>query len=136
LTLDPAEPSQLVTVVLTLNVPHDMYHVLLEDNIPAGAEIVNKSLNTTGGGGEDPIGNGASRNGFAGGWAWWWFNQPEMYDDHILWTAEVLPAGTYTLTYQILPTHRGAFQVIPAHAWQYFYPEVQGTSEGDLFTIE
>lgn len=136
LTLDPAEPSQLVTVVLTLNVPHDMYHVLLEDNIPAGAEIVNKSLNTTGGDGEDPIGNGVSRNGFAGGWAWWWFNQPEMYDDHILWTAEVLPAGTYTLTYQILPTHRGAFQVIPAHAWQYFYPEVQGTSEGDLFTIE
>jgi hypothetical protein len=77
-----------------------------------------------------------ARSPFADGWGWWYFNDPEIYDDHVLWTSDYVPAGTYVLTYEILPYQRGSFQVLPTHAWQYFYPEVQGTSSGDIFNIE
>jgi hypothetical protein len=30
----------------------------------------------------------------------------------------------------------GEFRVLPAHAWQAFFPEVQGTSAGAVFVIE
>ena len=76
------------------------------------------------------------RSPFSGGWGWWWFSGPQIYDDHLLWSAEYLPAGAYTLVYQLVPLQRGAYQVLPAHAWQYFFPEVMGTSAGDVFEIE
>ena len=133
--LDPDDPSQMITVALTAIVPHDMYHFMLEDFIPAGTEILNEAyltsqtlIETT-----SPAYN--PYQPFEHGWGWWYFNEPQTYDDHILWTADYLPAGTYTLLYTLVPYQRGAFQVLPGHAWQYFYPEVQGTTFGDLFTI-
>ena len=136
LELSPGDPSQLITVSLTLTIASDMVNFMLEDFIPAGTEIVNRQFLTTQSlpEGSDPIYN--PRAPFDEGWGWWYFNSPQIYDDHILWTAAFLPAGMYTLTYELLPFQRGTFQVLPAHAWLYYYPEVMGTSTGDLFTIE
>jgi uncharacterized protein YfaS (alpha-2-macroglobulin family) len=64
------------------------------------------------------------------------FNDPQIHDDGILFTADHLPAGTYTLTYTLVPVQAGEFQVLPAHAWQAFFPEVQGTSTGAVFEIK
>ena len=69
------------------------------------------------------------------GWGWWLFNDPIVYDDHITWTADYLPAGTYELTYLLVLTHPGEFQVLPAHAWMEYFPEVQAISAGDSFVI-
>ena len=85
---------------------------------------------------EAPVDLFDPRDPFALGWGWWYFDGPQIYDDHVLWTAGYVPAGTYVLTYELLPYQRGTYQVLPAHAWQLFYPEVQGTTAGDLFTIE
>jgi len=133
---DMEDPSQLVTTSLTVILAHDMYNLMLEDFIPAGTEVLNRDLLTsqTTSDVSQPIFD--PRAPFESGWGWWFFNDPQIYDDRVLWTADYVPAGTYTLTYQLVPTHRGAFQVIPAQAWQYFYPEVQGTSPGSVFTIE
>lgn len=134
--LDPEDPGQFITVVLTVNLAQDMYHLLVEDFIPAGTEILNRGLLTSQ---SVPEANGRwfdPSDPFANGWGWWLFNAPQIYDDHILWTADYIPAGTYILTYELLPYQRGAYQVLPAHAWQYFYPEVQGTTAGDIFRIE
>jgi len=136
LVLEPANPSQLITVVLTVNISQDMYHLMLEDFIPAGTEILNKNFLTTQSLVESSGPLFDPRMPFSDGWGWWYFNAPQIYDDHILWTADFVPAGTYTLTYELLPYQRGVYQVLPSHAWQYFYPEVQGTSSGDIFTIE
>lgn len=135
-TLWLAPNSRLVTR-LTLTLPHDSYYVMLEDYIPAGTEILNQALKTSQQGEEgtdvqlvynpdDP---------FARGWGWWYFNEPQIRDDRITWTADYLPAGTYELTYTILPTQAGEFRVLPAHAWQAFFPDVQGTSAGTIFEI-
>ena len=32
---------------------------------------------------------------FRGGWGWWYFNSPRVYDERIRWSASYLPAGTY-----------------------------------------
>jgi len=136
LTLDPDDPSQIIKVVLTVTTSHDMFNFLLEDFIPAGTEILNRNLLTSQTLTEDfpPIYN--PRSPFIYGMGWWLFNAPQIYDDQVLWTADHVPAGTYTLTYELVPYLRGTFQVLPAHAWQYFYPEVQGTAAGGLFVID
>lgn len=136
ISLDPDDPSQFVTVALTVNLAHDMYNLLVEDFIPAGAEVLNRAFLTSQSLPKEPVQPYNPRYPFANGWGWWYFDQPQIYDDHVLWTADYVPAGTYILTYELLPYQHGAYQVLPAHAWQYFFPEVQGTSSGNLFTIE
>lgn len=135
-TLDPADPSRMVMVVLTVTIPNAMYNLMVEDFIPSGTEVIDPGLLTSQTVTEDIIPMYDPRAPFADGWGWWFFNGPQIYDDHLLWTADYIPAGTYSLTYHLLPFQRGDFQVIPAHAWQYFFPEVQGTSAGDRFSIE
>ena len=138
LTILPLGSDRPVTARLTLVLPHDSYYVMVEDFIPAGAEILNRSLKTSQQGIEatgvevqfedsDP---------FAEGWGWWLFNEPQIRDDGILFTADYLPAGTYVLTYALIPLQAGEYRVLPAHAWESFFPEVQGTSAGAVIAIE
>ena len=136
LSSDPNDPSQMITTAITLNVSQDMYHFMLEDNIPSGTEVLDPALLTTQTLPVDALLEYDPLEPFKNGWGWWYFNDPQIFDDHIAWYAEFLPAGTYLLTYELLPTHRGTFQVLPARAWQYFYPEVQGTSSGTIFSID
>ncbi len=123
-----------VLVRLTVTVPKEMYYVMVEDVIPAGMEVLDLSLKTSqqGGQGEewfDP------RNPFGNGWGWWWFDAPKIYDMRVQWMARYLPAGTYELTYRLLPVTAGEYQVLPARAWMYFFPEVEGVSGGALFEV-
>jgi uncharacterized protein YfaS (alpha-2-macroglobulin family) len=134
-SLELATGSRL-TARLTLTLPNDSYYVILEDYIPAGTEILNQTLKTSQQGEEstnievyDPD------HPFARGWGWWYFNEPQIRDDSITWTADYLPAGTYELSYTLIPTQAGQFRVLPAHAWQAFFPDVQGTSAGTIFEI-
>jgi hypothetical protein len=75
-------------------------------------------------------------NPFAEGWGWWLFHEPQIRDDGILFSADYLPAGTYVLTYTLVPLQAGEYRVLPAHAWESFFPEVQGTSAGAVFEIK
>ena len=134
--LDAGHPGQTILVALTVHVPQAMYHFMLEDHIPAGTEIHDPGLKTSVSDDEEMLPLYDVRAPFSSGWGWWWFAHPQIYNDHLLWTADYLPAGTYTLVYQLVPLQRGAYQVLPAHAWQYFFPEVMGTSGGEVFVIE
>jgi uncharacterized protein YfaS (alpha-2-macroglobulin family) len=130
--------AKQVTARLTLTVPHDSYYVVVEDFIPAGAEILNLSLKTSqqfGAKGPE-VAEYDPDDPFGRGWGWWWFDPARIYDDHITWTAEYLPAGTYVLTYTLIPQQAGTFQVIPARAWLNYFPEVQGRSAGAVFEIK
>ncbi|HPH94242.1 MAG TPA: Ig-like domain-containing protein [Anaerolineaceae bacterium] len=138
ISLPEGSLPQPVTVRLVLTLPQDMFHFMVEDFVPAGAEIYNPILKTSQKGAEalpegtpffDPS------DPYLNGYGWWWFHEAQIYNDHIAWAADYLPAGTYELTYILLPSSLGEFQVMPAHAWQYFFPEVQATSAGDRFTI-
>jgi uncharacterized protein YfaS (alpha-2-macroglobulin family) len=127
-----------VTARLTLVLPHDSYYVMVEDFIPAGAEILNRSLKTSQQGIEstDVEVQFDDSDPFAQGWGWWLFHGPQIRDDGILFSADFLPAGTYVLTYTLIPLQTGEYRVLPAHAWESFFPEVQGTSAGTVFEIK
>jgi uncharacterized protein YfaS (alpha-2-macroglobulin family) len=132
------EPGAQVQARVTLTLPNDAYYLALEDYIPAGAEILNTALKTTAQG----EGSGVQvqqqydpENPYADGWGWWLFNPAQVYDDHITFTADYLPAGTYVLTYTLTPLQTGTYQVLPTRAWQTYFPEVQATSAGAAFEI-
>ena len=135
-TVDLAPGAQL-TARLTLTLPNDSYYVMLKDHIPAGTEILNQTLKTRqqGQDGTDVQAIYDLADPFAHGWGWWYFNEPQIHDESITWTADYLPAGTYELTYSLIPTQAGEFRVLPARAWQAFFPDVQGTSGGMIFEI-
>jgi hypothetical protein len=127
-----------ITARLTLVLPDESHYVMVEDFIPAGMEILNRSLKTSQQG-IDSTGVEVEfddSNPFAEGWGWWLFNEPQIRDDGILFTADYLPAGTYVLTYTLIPLQAGEYRVLPAHAWESFFPEVQGTSAGAVFEIK
>ena len=130
--------NQPLVAQLTLTLPHDAYYVMVEDFIPAGTEILDQNLNTS----QQTIDatnvqvQFDDENPFAEGWGWWLFNPPQIRDESILFTADYLPAGTYVLTYTLTPLQAGEYRVLPAHAWQAFFPEVQGTSAGVVFEIK
>jgi uncharacterized protein YfaS (alpha-2-macroglobulin family) len=131
-------PNSRLTARLTLTLPHDSYYVTLEDYIPAGTEILDQALKTSQ---QGQSGTGvevvySANDPFARGWGWWYFHEPEIHDDHITWTSDYLPAGTYELSYTLIPTQAGEFHVLPAYAWQAFFPDVQGTSAGAIFEIK
>jgi hypothetical protein len=135
-SLGASNPTLLVR--LTVTVPHDMNSVVVEDFIPAGAEIVNLTLKTSqqvlpdqqqGAPAYDPA------NPFLDGWGSWYFSSPTIYDDHIRWVAAILPAGTYQLTYRLTPLQAGEYRLIPAHAYQYYFPDEEGSTAGAVFKI-
>jgi len=129
-------PGAKLKVELTLNIPEDSYYVMVEDAIPAGTEILNRRLKTA------QLGEPSEgtelydpENPFANGWGWWLFSDPQIGDERIEWAADYLPAGTYVLSYTLIPLQAGEYRVLPAHAWQSYFPEVQGTSAGEVFRI-
>jgi hypothetical protein len=125
-----------VKVQVTVSIANDSYYVQVEDFIPAGAEILNQQLNTSELGEEaDGVNVYDPDNPFANGWRWWFFSDPQIGDENITWSADYLPAGTYVLSYTIIPLQAGEYRVLPAHAWQSFFPDVQGASAGEVFVV-
>lgn len=135
---------QPVLVRLTLTVPEDQYSVVVEDYFPAGTEVLDTHLKTSqqnlppadgSSTGNTPADLVDLANPFEQGWGWWYFNDPQVYNDHIRWVVDQLPAGTYELTYRLTPFLAGEFQVLPAHAWDYYFPDVEAASAGNLLKI-
>ncbi|MCG2785209.1 MAG: Ig-like domain-containing protein [Anaerolineae bacterium] len=125
-----------ITVRVTISLPHDMYYLNVEDFAPAGAEIVNPVLKTAEQGQDAlEVEYFSPDDPYASGWGWWYFDSPRIYSDHVQWTSDYLPAGTYVLTYTLIPSLPGQYRALPAHAWMTYFPEVQGTSSGSVFEI-
>jgi hypothetical protein len=121
-----------VVTRLAITLKNAAYYLVIEDYIPAGAEIVNTDLKTT----QQFSIEYDPRDPFKAGWGWWYFNQPQIYDERIAWSVDYLPAGTYELTYIFLPNQPGEYRVIPSRAWEFYFPEVSGNSAGARIFIK
>jgi uncharacterized protein YfaS (alpha-2-macroglobulin family) len=113
-------------------VPETAYYLLVEDYLPAGTEVLDTRLLTS----QQELPEIDPQRPFEEGWGWWFFSIPQVYDDRIAWAVDSLPAGTYELTYTLVILQPGEYRVLPARAWQFYFPEVQGTSAGEVFEIE
>jgi hypothetical protein len=137
-TIQEAKAGELVKVRLTLTLKNAAYYLMVEDYLPAGSEILNARLKTTQQAipEEPPAPLFDPSDPYQEGWGWWLFDAPQIYDDHIAWSADYLPAGTYELTYYLTALQPGEYRVLPARAWQFYFPEVQGNGAGTLFAIK
>jgi uncharacterized protein YfaS (alpha-2-macroglobulin family) len=136
--VDEAAVGDVVQVRLTIIAPHDLYYVVVEDPLPAGAEAIDTSLETTSLLEQYP---GLYRETEDESWYdfyyWWWrwYSRSEMRDDKVVLFADYLPAGTYEYTYTFRATQPGDYQVIPTTANEFYFPEVFGRADGRLFAI-
>lgn len=116
-----------VVVRLTLTVPETISHLVVEDYIPAGGEIMKRQFGIASGGGGSSL-QGQSEP---------YFTPPVVASaDRIRWIAQNIPPGIYELTYEFMPLYAGEFRVLPARAYAYYLPEVEGSSGSSLFTIK
>lgn len=115
-----------VVVRLTLTVPEAISYLVIEDYIPAGSEIINRQF------GAASPGRASSPQEKGGRY----FTPPVATADRIRWVAQNIPPGLYELTYELVPLHAGEFRVLPARAYAYYFPRVEGSSGGSLFTIQ
>lgn len=128
----------MLQVKLSIVAPTDLYYVVVEDPLPAGAEAVDTSLKTTTQVGQAPklsrIRPGDPYGGY-GGWGWWWFSRTEMRDEKVVLFATRLPKGAYEYTYMMRAGLAGSYKVMPSTASEMYFPEVFSRSDGDMFQI-
>ncbi len=134
--VDEAQVGDVIQVKLTIIAPNDLHYVVVEDPFPAGAEGVDQSLKTTSVVGEAPeLQRTDQRNPWGGDYGWWWFSHTELRDEKAVLFATYLPRGTYEYTYLIRASLPGEYRVIPTTAYQMYFPETFGRSDGGVFTI-
>ena len=127
--------GDVIKVKLTIVAPNDLHYVVVEDPLPAGCEGVDQSLKTTSVVGESPELERVD-DWDRWGWGWWWFSHTEMRDEKVALFATYLPKGTYEYTYLMRASVPGEFLTMPALAYEMYFPEVFGRSDGGKFVVE
>lgn len=130
LFVDGAKVGDVIKVKLTIIAPSSLHYLVVEDPLPAGCEGVDVSLKTTSVVGEPPELRRVDEE-----WGWWWFSHTEMRDEKVVLFATYLPKGTYEYTYLMRASVPGEFLVMPAYAYEMYFPEVFGRSDGGKFTV-
>jgi uncharacterized protein YfaS (alpha-2-macroglobulin family) len=135
--LEGAAVGEVIKVKITLVAPHNLHFVVLEDPLPAGCEAVDRSLQTTSIVSQEPtLENLDQRYGWSRyGWGWWWFTHSEVRDEKVALFADYLPRGTYEYTYLIRASVPGEFLTMPTVAYEMYFPEVWGRSDGGKLTV-
>jgi uncharacterized protein YfaS (alpha-2-macroglobulin family) len=136
--IDEARVGDLVRVRLTVIAPHDLNYVIVEDPFPAGAEPVDTSLQTTSVVDTAPEFDRTDVDTpwWYRYWSWWWFSNTDLRDEKLVLFATYLPAGTYEYTYLLQVGLAGEYRALPTTAYEMYFPEVMGRSDGMLFSIE
>ncbi|MFQ5855363.1 MAG: Ig-like domain-containing protein, partial [Anaerolineae bacterium] len=136
--------GDVIRVDLTIIAPNDLYYVVVEDPLPAGAEAIDTGLATTS---LLAMGPGLRRQSptFFGPegeaayypfyWWWNWYSRSELRDEKVVLFADYLPKGTYEYAYTMRATLPGDYHVIPTVAREFYFPEVFGRSDGRLLSI-
>lgn len=127
--------GDVVSVTVTIVAPNDLYHVLVEAPVPAGAEPLNPMLPTGfqyGEGGQPVL---RPIDGTQGGWYAWTPASLDYRADKVAMFATFLPAGSYQYTFEMRAAFPGEYNVLPAHGEMMYFPEVWGRSAGGTFTI-
>jgi uncharacterized protein YfaS (alpha-2-macroglobulin family) len=130
--ISAAQVGDTIQVKLTIVAPTNLHYLIVESPLPAGAEAIDPSLANT-----SLIYEGPSLEPAGEDWPWFWW-QPtatDLRDEKVALFATELPAGTYEYTYQMRASLPGQFQVLPAVAYQMYFPEVWGRSAGSVFGI-
>jgi uncharacterized protein YfaS (alpha-2-macroglobulin family) len=130
--ISEAQIGDTIQVKLTIVAPTNLHYLVVESPLPAGAEAIDPSLLNTSLVYEGPGLEAVDANA---PWFWWTPTATDLRDEKVALFATELPAGTYEYTYQMRASLPGQFQVLPAVAYQMYFPEVWGRSAGSEFVI-
>ena len=133
--ISSAKVGDVIRVKLTFVAPNDLHYLVVEDPLPAGCEALDTSLKTTA---SYPQDQEASVGAFGGQYwrpYWWYFSQTELRDEKAALFATYLSRGTYEYTYLIRASIPGRFLTMPVQAYEMYFPEVFGRSDGTVFTV-
>ena len=123
--------GELVRVRLTVVAPNAVHYVVINDPLPAGLEALDASLSTNA-----AVPDVYTRSDFdERGWGWWYFSHADVRDEKIVLSSDYLPPGTYVYTYLARASTAGTFNVIPATAEEFYFPDVGGRSAGSKFVV-
>jgi hypothetical protein len=136
-----AKLGDVIRVDLTIIAPHDLYYIVVEDPLPAGAEAIDTGLATTSmlaeGPNLQPRYSDSGKMVYPYYWWWWnWYDRSELRDEKVVLFADYLYRGTYEYSYTMRATLPGEYKVIPTVANEFYFPEVFGRSDGRLLKIE
>lgn len=126
-----ARVGELVEVTVTVIAPNALNFIVIEDPLPAGAEVINPNLNTAQQTGTDAT---FSSNDIGFFNAIWWADV-QYYDEKVVLSADYVAPGTYEFTYMMRASVEGTYNVIPTTGREFYLPEVYGRGEGSLFTV-
>jgi uncharacterized protein YfaS (alpha-2-macroglobulin family) len=115
--------GQVVEVVLQVQTPVRRDYVALEDPLPAGVEVVNPHLVTS----------GARADATDPWWQVWTWT--ELRDDRALAFADDMPGGSHTLRYLVRATLPGTFTAAPPHAELMYHPGIGGRGTSTTLTV-
>lgn len=122
-----------VKITVRMVVPATRYHVALVDPLPAGLEILNPVLVTTG-----ALPDGrlyAERN-----WSSWirfrWFEHENLKADRAEAFKSYLYSGVYQYSYYARATTPGTFFALPPKAEEMYFPETFGRGQTDIVTVK
>jgi uncharacterized protein YfaS (alpha-2-macroglobulin family) len=130
-----ARVGDLLRVRLTIIAPTDLNYVVVEDPFPAGTDPVDTSLQTTSVVGTRPEFVRTDWDWSRWGWGWWWFADTDLRDEKLVLFATELPRGTYEYTYLLQVGLAGEYRVLPTTAYEMYFPEVMGRTDGLVFRI-
>jgi len=137
-SLDTVAVGETVQVRLTIIALQDLYYVVLEDPFPAGCEAVDPALATSSLTDLAPSLFRESEGDRPWFYSWWWrwYTRSELRDEKLALFADYLPAGTYTYRYTLRATVPGEYRARPAAAYEFYFPEVFGRSDGRILVVE
>lgn len=137
--VDPQKPNtplgtltagSVAKISLTIATTQDRNFVVVDDPIPAGFEIIDRSFETT------ASSILPSEMKPEEQWRWNPFKHREFYDDRALFFADYLPAGIHTVSYLVRATRYGSFQLPSTRAEGMYEPEVFGQTSSKIFKVE
>ncbi len=120
--------GEQLEVRLTVIVPETRFYVALEDFFAAGLEPV-ETVSLT----EPQVSPASASSGRSGTQDP--FEHRELRDERARFLVPALPAGTYEVRYRLRAVVPGEYRVLPARAWESYFPEVWGRSAADSLRI-
>lgn len=114
--VDSCPVGQTVLVRLTIHATQPLSHILLEDSIPAGCEIIDR--------GEVSFDE----------WNNWWVGQ-DIRDDRISFYLDELSKGKHVVDYQMRAGFTGTYSALPAQVFSMYDPAVRSTTAEMEFRV-
>ena len=126
--------GDVVKVKVTLVAESDLNFLVLEDYLPAGLEPIDTSLKTTALEFRRRLYE-EQRKAYQVSKRYSPFGHTDIRDNRVALFARFVPKGVYEYTYFAQATTPGEFKLPPATAYEQYFPEVWGRSDGGTFLV-